>query len=72
MNRGVFSKNSGKTSGKDLTFLPGISIIIRAVRGRGGIGRRVRLRGVWETVWVQVPSTAPEIVKSEHAAVYLL
>ena len=27
--------------------------------GRGGTGRRVRLRGVWETVWVQVPSTAP-------------
>ena len=30
-------------------------------RGCGGIGRRVRLRGVWETVWVQVPSTAPKI-----------
>ena len=29
--------------------------------GCGGIGRRVRLRGVWETVWVQVPSTAPKI-----------
>ena len=28
--------------------------------GCGGTGRRVRLRGVWETVWVQVPSTAPE------------
>ncbi len=28
--------------------------------GRGGTGRRVRLRGVWETVWVQVPSTAPK------------
>ena len=25
----------------------------------GGIGRRARLRGVWETVWVQVPSFAP-------------
>ena len=29
------------------------------ISGRGGIGRRARLRGVWETVWVQVPSTAP-------------
>ena len=26
----------------------------------GGTGRRVRLRGVWETVWVQVPSFAPK------------
>ena len=26
---------------------------------RGGIGRRARLRGVWETIWVQVPSIAP-------------
>ena len=26
---------------------------------RGGTGRRARLRGVWETVWVQVPSIAP-------------
>ena len=43
----------------------------KLICGRGGTGRRVRLRGVWETVWVQVPSTAPEIVKSEHAAVYL-
>ena len=34
--------------------------------GRGGIGRRVRLRGVWETVWVQVPSTAP----TEKAPIY--
>ena len=29
--------------------------------GCGGTGRRVRLRGVWETVWVQVPSTAPNL-----------
>jgi hypothetical protein len=29
--------------------------------GRGGIGRRARLRGVWATVWVQVPSTAPKM-----------
>lgn len=28
--------------------------------GHGGIGRRVRLRGVWETVRVQVPVTAPK------------
>lgn len=28
--------------------------------GCGGTGRRVRLRGVWETVWVQVPLAAPE------------
>ncbi len=32
--------------------------------GRGGTGRRVRLRGVWETVWVQVPSAAP--TKERH------
>ena len=25
----------------------------------GGIGRRVRLRGVWLSVWVQVPSFTP-------------
>ncbi len=40
------------------------SIIVFVARaapfcGRGGIGRRVRLRGVWETVWVQVPPSAP-------------
>ena len=29
-------------------------------RGRGGIGIRARLRGVWETVRVQVPSSAPK------------
>ena len=29
--------------------------------GRGGIGIRARLRGVWETVRVQVPSTAPSV-----------
>ena len=29
--------------------------------GRGGIGIRARLRGVWETVRVQVPSTAPAL-----------
>ena len=33
--------------------------ILHLACGRGGTGRRVRLRGVWETVWVQVPSTAP-------------
>ena len=31
------------------------------VCGRGGTGRRARLRGVWATVWVQVPSAAPKI-----------
>ena len=31
--------------------------------GYGGTGRRVRLRGVWETIRVQVPVTAP--TKSE-------
>ncbi len=30
------------------------------VCGRGGTGRRARLRGVWATVWVQVPSAAPK------------
>lgn len=34
--------------------------ILHLACGRGGTGRRVRLRGVWETVWVQVPSTAPK------------
>ena len=28
-------------------------------REGGGIGRRVRLRGVWLSVWVQVPSFTP-------------
>ena len=32
---------------------------IHCSRGRGGIGIRARLRGVWATVRVQVPSTAP-------------
>ncbi len=34
--------------------------IIPVFCGRGGIGIRARLRGVWETVRVQVPSTAPK------------
>ena len=34
-------------------------IVIAILSGYGGIGRRVRLRGVWETVRVQVPITAP-------------
>ena len=29
------------------------------MREGGGIGRRVRLRGVWLSVWVQVPSFTP-------------
>ena len=28
--------------------------------GHGGTGRRVRLRGVWATIRVQVPVTAPK------------
>ncbi len=28
--------------------------------GSGGTGRRARLRGVWATVRVQVPSSAPK------------
>lgn len=36
-----------------------LSDIILPFCGRGGIGIRARLRGVWETVRVQVPSTAP-------------
>ena len=35
------------------------NIVIAILSGYGGIGRRVRLRGVWETVRVQVPITAP-------------
>ena len=34
--------------------------IIRAKREGGGTGRRVRLRGVWLSVWVQVPSFTPK------------
>ena len=34
--------------------------IIMALCGHGGTGRRVRLRGVWETVWVQVSLAAPK------------
>ena len=37
------------------------------VCGCGGTGRRARLRGVWETVWVQVPSAAPD---SENPNLY--
>ena len=32
---------------------------LHLICGYGGIGRRARLRGVWETVWVQVPLSAP-------------
>ncbi len=47
-----------KNQSKDLTSNSNYAILHLAC-GRGGTGRRVRLRGVWETVWVQVPSTAP-------------
>ena len=47
-----------KKQSKDLTS-NGNYAILHLACGRGGTGRRVRLRGVWETVWVQVPSTAP-------------
>ena len=44
-----------------LTIREAVSKIILAVTsGRGGTGRRARLRGVWETIRVQVPSAAPE------------
>ena len=33
--------------------------IIMTLCGHGGTGRRVRLRGVWGTVWVQVSLAAP-------------
>ena len=36
-----------------------LSNIYRQCEG-GGIGRRVRLRGVWLSVWVQVPSFTPK------------
>ena len=49
-----------ESTSRVLTIPNPASIIIRAACGRGGTGRRVRLRGVWETVWVQVPSTAPK------------
>ena len=39
------------------------------IRDGGGIGRRARLRGVWATVRVQVPSFAPETIKVEHSIV---
>lgn len=32
----------------------------RQICGSAGIGRQARLRGVWATVWVQVPPTAPK------------
>ena len=44
-----------------LTRIKNLSNIIRLREG-GGIGRRVRLRGVWLSVWVQVPSFTPKIV----------
>ncbi len=34
-------------------------VILYLLCDGGGIGRRARLRGVWATVWVQVPSFAP-------------
>ena len=38
--------------------------------GHGGIGRRVRLRGVWATVRVQVPVTAPTHPKSPKTGAF--
>ena len=35
-------------------------IMIMLLSGHGETGRRVRLRGVWATIWVQVPVTAPD------------
>lgn len=55
----IISRNFfAKKQSKDLTS-NGNYAILHLACGRGGTGRRVRLRGVWETVWVQVPSTAP-------------
>ena len=34
-------------------------------------GRRVRLRGAWETVWVQVPSTPQETSFIERCLFYI-
>ena len=41
---------------------------IHCSRGRGGIGIRARLRGVWATVRVQVPSTAPSALTISAAS----
>ncbi len=37
-------------------------------REGGGIGRRVRLRGVWLSVWVQVPSFTPKNTSTKIGA----
>ncbi len=42
-----------------MTNVKNLSKIYRLAREGGGIGRRVRLRGVWLSVWVQVPSFTP-------------
>ena len=38
--------------------------------GHGGIGRRVRLRGVWETIRVQVPVPAPQKIGANFAPIF--
>lgn len=40
-------------------------ITMLIIWGRGGTGRRARLRGVFERVWVQVPPSPPNTSKIE-------
>ena len=55
-----FAQIYNKNIQKRLTIHKLLYIISSAMlSGYGGIGRRVRLRGVWETIRVQVPVTAP-------------
>ena len=48
-----------------------LSNIIEVRREGGGTGRRVRLRGVWLSVWVQVPSFTPKL-KTDGSRSFLL
>ena len=41
------------------------------ISGCGEIGRRARLRGVWETLWVRVPPSAPNIKTSKVDTAFL-
>src|SRR5262249_20233996 len=42
----------------------GFAIMLKLFRGGGGIGRRARLRGVWATVGVRVPPSAPTKIEA--------
>ena len=78
MSRDFSKKRTKKSLKKILAFFREICYYKQAAEmrqnlicGRGGTGRRARLRGVWATVWVQVPSAAPDRSKRFELALFV-